>query len=119
MLAHGDGDFAEMLAGGPIKFHVPARHRRVDLRRRGHAARQLELGVVMKLRHLVDAGTGLGGGGADVATESNEDMPAHATRHGEGRALNGNHRAGATVRNERREMQIGDPEVIDEVFRDT
>ena len=115
MLAAGHRHLAELLDGGAVQLHVAARHRRVELRRRDGADRVLELGDEVELRHRVDARAGLVGRCRDVAAEGDQHMVAGARRHRRGGALQRHHRARAAVRNQRREAQVGDAEVVDEV----
>ena len=49
-------DLAELATGGPVELHVPACHRRVELRRSDRPHRHLELADDAELRHLADAG---------------------------------------------------------------
>ena len=93
----GHRDFAELAAGRAIQLHVPARHRRVELRRRNRAERHLIFADKLELRHLVHACADAPAGSA-VASDRNEYMTAKAGAYRKQGALHGRNAARAAKR---------------------
>ena len=111
------GDLAELATGGPVELHVTTGHGRVELHRRERPHRHLELADDAELRHLADAGADPAARGP-VAAERDQDVTADAGRDHRQGALHGGDRAGAAHGGGRREPEVGNAEVGDEVLRD-
>ncbi len=110
------GDLAELATGGPVELHVTAGHWRVELRRSDRPHRHLELADDAELRHLADTGADPAARGA-VAAERDQDVTADAAHDHRDRALHGGDRAGAAHGGGRREAEVRNAEVGDEVLR--
>ena len=115
MAARRHGDLGELARGGAVEFHVPARHHRVELRRRDRTGRHLELADQAELRHLLHARADPAAGVAGAA-ERQQHMVADAGADRGDRALDRGDRAGASHRRRRRKAQVGNAEIGDEVL---
>ena len=117
VIARDDGDLGKMARGRAVKLHVPPRALGIELRRREHPDRRLELVGQRELRELLQARTDARAG-VTGAADGNQHVPADARRHRHRRRLDRRHAGGATHRNEGRQSEIGQAEIGDKVFRD-
>ena len=115
VLAHGDGDFRELVLVGAVKLHVPADHRRVTLGRRERADRILELRDLAKLQHGREPRRHPAVGIAAPA-EHDQYVLAHARRDDRRRTLQRGHRARAAHGRLGREADIGQAEAGHHLF---
>ena len=117
VLARHHGDLGEVPCGGAVELHVAARALGIELGRREHADRRLELRRQGELRELLqarrDARTGIAG-----AADRDQHVLAHTGGHGHRRGLDGGDAGGAAHRHEHREREIGQAEIGDKILGD-
>ncbi len=117
VLARDDGDFGEVTRRRAVEFHVAARALGIELGRREHADRRLELGGQGELRELLQARADPGAGIAGAA-DRDQHVIAHAGRDRHRRGLDGGDAGGAAHRHEHRQLEIGQAEIGDEILGD-
>ena len=117
VLARDHGNLGEVARRGAVELHVAARALGIELGRREHADRRLELGGQGELRELLQAGADPGARVAGAA-DRDQHVLAHAGGDGHGRGLDGGHAGGATHRHEHRELEVGQAEIGDKILGD-
>ena len=117
VLARRDGDLGEVARRRAVELHVPARALGVELGRREHADRRLELGGQGELRKLLQACRHARAGIAGAA-DRDQHVLADAGRHCHRRALDRGDAGRAAHRHEQRQREIGQAEIGDEILGD-
>ena len=117
VLARDDGDLGQLARRGAVELHVAARALGVELGRREHADRRLELGGQRELRELLQARRHARAGIAGAA-DRDQHVLADAGRHRHRRTLDRGDAGGAAHRHEQREREIGQAEIGDEILGD-
>ena len=117
MLAGLHRDLGEVARRRAVELHVSPRALGVELRRREHADRRLELGGERELRELLQAGRDAGAGIAGAA-DRDQHVLADAGRHGHRRALDRGDAGRPAHRHEQRQREIGQAEIGDEILGD-